>query len=82
MNLENLSRESDCDDPYEPTWTARLNYLEYLLEEPEMDRALEALAALEETQRRMLVDFLRRLRPDESLDVAREGAALIRTKAN
>lgn len=66
---------------YEPSWDARLNYLEYLMAEPQMDQALEAMAALQEEQRQVLIAFLRQLAPGEALDMSAQHGSLSKRRA-
>jgi hypothetical protein len=80
-----LTRSDDGDAAsvknYEPSWDARLNYLEYLMAEPQMDQALEAMAALHEEQRQILIAFLRQLGPGEALDIDDQHGSLSKRRA-
>ena len=74
-----MSSEPSAVHAYEPTPTARLNYLRYLMSEPAMDQAVEALAALDEVQRRALVAYLQRVHPGERLAL-RPGEPILTSK--
>lgn len=81
MQTRPESGDPKAFEAYEPSWDARLSYLEYLLAEPQMDQALEALAALEEEQRQTLLAFLRRLRPGEALGIDDRRDSLVKRRA-
>ncbi|HVB90332.1 MAG TPA: hypothetical protein VND97_09045 [Beijerinckiaceae bacterium] len=81
MLMRPYERDALRVDRYEPSTDARLNYLQYLLAEPQMDVALETMAALGQDQRQVVIAFLRTLTPDEPLDIADQQHALLKRRA-